>query len=274
MGISGIGANRNAGTKKITVRDRDGSTATITIHKPTKKKTKKLQYRFKRISNQIIQAKTSGNARQVLTRAKGETVSLLRKQYTGDYDKNELRRAIVHAKQMERIAKKRMKHLQEEENVEKHGGQWQIGFDEEEMDESLADWMEGEDFSLDSEEIRKLLQEIQKELEELESENGLEELTQTVQTDMDPAELEQLKKKHRSEEMREIMEADMKYLKALFDKLESDRRESSGALGNVSVELSSVDIPIQVDNRSAAEVVSSGAAAPPAAEGGTIDVSL
>lgn len=101
-----VNTNRYTGVRKITIKNHDGSTAgTITIHDSKLKKQKKLQYKFKRISTQIIQAKTSGNARQVLTRAKGETVSLRRKVYTGDYDRTELRRAIRHAEQMERIAK-------------------------------------------------------------------------------------------------------------------------------------------------------------------------
>lgn len=278
MGI-GISANRNSSVKTITIKNRDGSNAgTITIHRTGKKKVKKLQYKFKRISTQILQSKTSGSAREVLTRAKGETVSLLRKRYTGDYDSNELRRAIQHAKQMERIAKKRMKHLQQEEKLEKNGeGSWQIGFEEEDMEEGF-EGMEGFDFAeLDMEEVRKLmqeLQELQEELAQLEQENGLEELTEIVQTEMDPAELEQLKKKHRSEEAREIMEADMKYLKALFDQLQKERQEGSSPSGNVSLELSGVEIPVQIDERSAAEVVSASGAVPMAAEGGTIDISV
>lgn len=275
MGI-GISANRNSNVKTFTIKNRDGSSAgTITISTANKKKTKKLQYGFKRISTQILQSKTSGSARQVLTRAKGETVSLRRKQYTGDYDSSELRRAIQHAEQMERTAKKRMKHLQQEESLEKQGGgTWQAGLDQEDMEESF-EGMEGLDFSeLDMEEARKLMQEIQEELKQLQQENGLEELTETVQVDMDPEDLEQLKKKHRSEEAREIMEADLKYLKALFEQLQKERQESASSSGGVSLELSSVDIPVQIDERSAAEVVSASGAVPLATEGGTIDVSV
>lgn len=270
MGIE-VNTNRYTGVKKITIKNHDGSTAgTITIHDSSLKKTKKLQYKFKRISAQIIQAKTSGNARQVLTRAKGETVSLRRKVYTGDYDRNELRRAIRHAEQMERIAKKRMKHLKQEEELEKGNSGWQAKFDEESMEKSLKDMTENFP-ELSKEEIRQLLQELQEELAQLEQENGLEELemAQTAQSHMDPAQLERLKKKHRSEELREIAEADMKYLKALFHQLERDRQESSSG---VSLELSGVNIPVQIDERSAAEVAAISMTAP--AEGGNIDVSL
>lgn len=270
MGIE-VNTNRYTGVKKISIKNHDGSTAgTITIHDSKLKKTKKLQYKFKRISTQILQAKTSGNARQVLTRAKGETVSLRRKVYTGDYDRNELRRAIRHAEQMERIAKKRMKHLQQEEDLEKGNSGWQAMLDEESTEESFRDMAENFP-EMSEEEIRELLQELQEELEQLEQENGLEELemAQAALTDMDPAQLEQLKKKHRAEELREIAEADMKYLKALFNQMERDRQAASSG---VSLELSGVDIPVQIDERSAAEVAS--ASMPMSAEGASIDVSV
>lgn len=270
----GISMNRNSGVKQMTIKNKDGSTAgTITIHSPGQKKTKKLSYRFRRISNRIIQAKTSGSARQVLTSAKGETVSLRRKLVSGKYDANEVRRAIVHAERMERIAKKRMKHLQQEESIEKQNGSGPAGFDEEILEEDGED-LEGLEFAeLDLEEIKELMQEIQEEMEQLAQDNSLDELVQAMQTDMDPEELEQLKKKHRAEEMREIAEADLKYLKALFDQLERERQESaSPSSGNVSLELSGVQIPVQIDERSAAEVVASGTSA--AAQGGNIDVSV
>lgn len=268
-----VDTNRKTGVQTIKIKNHDGSTAgTITIRNPALKKTKRVNYKFRRISNQIIQTKTSGNARRVLASAKGETVNLRRKRATGDYNSSELQRAIRHAERMERVARKRMKHLQQEENIEKHGGgAWQVGLDEEDMDEMLKNG-EGEEFTgLNAEEIKQLMQELQEELEQLQQENGLEELTQTIQVNMDPAQLEQLKKKHRAEEMREIMEADMQYLKALFDQLQKERQESaSPSSDGVSLQLSGVEIPVQIDERSAAEVVSDGAAA----AGGTIDISV
>ncbi len=264
-----VNTNRHTGVRRVTIKRHDGSSVgTITIHSSSLKKTKKLQYKFKRISTQIIQAKTSGSARQVLTRAKGETVNLRRKVYTGDYDSNELRRAIRHAEQMERIAKKRMKHLQQEESLEKGNPDCQNMLDKEELEESFKEMTE--DFpELDAEEIKQLLQELQEKLAQLEQENSLEELTQSIYADMDPAQLEQLKKKHRAQEMREIAEADMKYLKALFDQMERDRQESSSG---VSLQLSGVEIPVQIDERSAAEVAS--AAMPAVTEGGNFDISV
>ena len=145
--------------------------------------------------------------------AKTETVNLRRKLASGQYNDREVRAAIRHAERMERVAKKRMKHLQQEEYIEKHGGgTWQTGLEEEGREENGRE-MEASDFAeMSAEEMEELMKELQEEMEELAQEQEMEmlELMQTVRTDMDPQELEQLKKKHRADEMRDIVEADMK----------------------------------------------------------------
>lgn len=268
-----VSTNRNTGVRQISIKRPDGSkVGTITIHSSSLKKLKKLSYKQRRISTMITQAKTSTNAKQVVASAKTETVNLRRKLASGKYNDREVRAAIRHAERMERIAKKRMKHLMQEEAIEKNGGgTWQPGFDEEDARE-YGQEMEGIDIAeLSAEEMEELMQELQQEMEELAMENEME-LMQSVRLDMDPAELEQLKKKHRADEMREIAEADMKYLKALFSQLERERQEAASLSkdSGVSLQLSGVEIPVQVDNRSAAEVAS----AAPVAQGGSIDVSL
>lgn len=266
-----VQTNRNTGVRKITIKNHDNSSVgTITIHSSSFKKLKKLSYKQRRISTMITQAKTSGSAKKVLASAKTETVNLRRKLASGKYNDREVRAAIRHAERMERVAKKRMKHLQQEEAIEKHNGSACIpGLDEENTETTGLD-MEGFDFEgLSAEEMKELMQEIQEELETLAQENALEVLEQTVCLDMAPEELEQLKKKHRADEMREIVEADMKYLRALFSQMEKERQESSDGNGGVSLQLAGVEIPVQVDGRTAAEVASA-----PAVEGGTIDVAL
>ena len=266
-----VQTNRNTGVQRITIKNHDGSSVgTITIHNSSLKKLKKLSYKQRRISTMITQAKTSGSAKKVLASAKTETVNLRRKLASGKYNDREVRAAIRHAERMERVAKKRMKHLQQEEDIEKRGSSWMPGADEENAEGTGQD-MEGYDFSgLSAEEMKELMQELQEEMEELARENEMEVLEQVVSLDMDPEELEQLKKKHRAEEMREIVEADMKYLRALFNQLEKERQESAGVNSGVSLQLAGVEIPVQVDGRSAAEE----AASAPAPEGGTIDLAL
>ena len=288
MGISGIGG---AALGAIAYKNKSvsGSKA-VQVSKPEPKKRKRLQYSFKRIGYQIMTAKTSGSARRVLTRAKSQTVTLLRKKAGGEYDETELRHAIIHARKMERIAKKKMKHLQEEERAKKQGGPCEADL-EEKTEELLPEELEEQEdvAGLSAEEMKRLLddlmremEDMMKELEELENGDLLEELSMTELREMDPADLELLKKKHRSEELRDIVEADMKYLKALFDKFERDKESASQAVsqaiaqsmaqqpaGGVSLELAGAEVPIPVMEASAAEVIAMGEGT-----GGNFDASV
>ena len=88
------------------------------------------------------------------------------------------------------------------------------------------------------EQCRELMQEAMEELEDLSSMSELSEELMLARADgeMDPEDLEQLKKKHRAEELREIMEADMRYLKAMFDRLAKEKQQqSSGKIGRAHV---------------------------------------
>lgn len=276
-----IGTN-NSDVTRIELRNRDGSYAgTMTVSKPRKKttsksntrsvsmagkkKTKKLNYNFKRLSNQIMQTKTSINAKQLTTKTKFQIADLRMKLISGDYDYTEIHNALTHAEKIARVAKKRLKNLQEEENIEKTGRKGMT--DPEEMKDQ-----EDEDEILDTtgmtqEEMEKLMQELQEEMEKIEdeleqamkeTENLMEEFVSASNQEMDPNDLELLKKKHRADELRDIMKADMEYLKALFDKLAKDKQEGASGIGNspdsssdssgnisgVSLQLGGVDIPI------------------------------
>lgn len=273
---------------RIEMRRADGTSAgSISITKTDKKKTKKLQYNFKDISTRILQTKTSGSASRVLTSARSRVAALKRKQQSGEYDDQELRHAIIHAEAIARVAKKRMKHLREEENAKRQGGPCEAELEDkqenEEIEQLIADGNPEEMGRDVQEELQKLKREYQKLMREaqkltedsMQESGGLEELSEEIASaasdDMDPADLELMKKKHRAKEMREIMEADMKYLKAVFDKLAREKQEnSSGGVGGmgdtvsdsgVALELGGVDIPVQVPPVDAAALV----------EGGTID---
>lgn len=272
MGMAVSSNNRNV--KKYVIKNRDGSTAgTITISKTKPKKTKRLQYNFKQLSNQILQSKTSYNARQVVTRTRSNVVSLRRKLYDDNYDYSDIRRALIHAEKMTRIAKKKMKHLQEEESCKK-GGVCQGDIEEER--EKWEDACDPDMLDMSADKINEIMQELEDQLRELEQELSdatelselTEELTPVTGREMDPEDLDLLKKKHRSEELREIMEADMKYLRALFNKLAREKQEGPSSSGNssesnitgVSLELGGVDIPVD------------GVEAPVMTEGANLDV--
>ena len=232
----------NPNKRVIQIKNFDGSVAgTISISKSSKKKTKRLNYNFKSVSSQILLAKTSNSAGKAVTKARGMVAMLLRKSSSGEYDSQELEHAVIHARKMERIAKKRMRHLKQEEEIEQKGKSAEA--EDELMDgleESSAE--EEEELELSEEELQRLMEEyeelmqesmeemMQESMEELMQQASLEELSEEfcgAVYEMEPEDLEQLKKKHRSDEMREIMDADMKYLRAVFQKLEKERQELS-----------------------------------------------
>lgn len=268
----------HSNVKRYTIRRADGSVvASMSISKPGSKKKKRLQYNFKQLSKQILQTKTPVNAKQVVTRARAQVVNLRKKLYSDDYDYSEVRHALIHAEKIARIAKKRMKHLQEEENIAKKGGICEG--DQVDNSEDFDKLLESEDAQEISEEkMQEIMEYLEEQLRELEEAiadgTGLEELAEEMMPlqnqEMDPADLELLKKKHRSEELREIMEADMKYLKALFDKLEREKQEGASGLrsntdfntnnSGVSLELGGVNIPVEA---------SEGLVLP---DGGTVDI--
>lgn len=253
--------------KEYTIKNPDGSVAgTIRIKKSAKKKTKRLQYNFKYISSKILMSKTSESAGRALATAQSNIGVLYRKLKTGKFDEREVELAIVHAKKLERTARKKLKHLQEEEYAKQHGSC------QDETEENgvsdLKDIKEENAPEINEEELRKLMKELQNLMEETMKETmeqTTDELIRSVNQDMDDDDLALLKKKHRAKELREIIEADMNYLKAVFNKLQKEKEEASR--GNcsgegVSLEISGAEIPVQ-----AAEM-------PVMAEGGSIDLSI
>ena len=88
---------------------------------------KKLKYQFKNISSKILRSKTSQAAKQAAGQARREIMRLKRQKQNSDSDSDseEIEAAIAHAQAMERVAKKKAKHLEEEEMVKAAGGIWQ-----------------------------------------------------------------------------------------------------------------------------------------------------
>lgn len=291
--------NGNRVTTKTIFRRADGSYAgAMSVTKSAPKKTKRLNYNFKEISAMILQTKTSGSARQVAGRARGKVALLKQRLKCGEYDDKELEAAIIHAEKMERIARKRMRHLQEEE-MAKRGGPCFGELEEEcediqpeeeaEQEEELELDRKQQDAMLQKrqQEIQQEMQRMMREMEQAQRDfeqemselSDLDELSDAlgggVARDMDPEDLDALKKKHRLDEQREIMEADMAYLKVLFNKLAQEKQQgSSGASGSsggsgsydggsgVSLELGGMEMPVET------------AEAPVMPEGGSIDTTV
>lgn len=240
----------------------------IQKQKVKSKKKKKLNYNYKKISRQITMNNTSTGARRVITKAREEVVSLLRKQMSGKYDETDLRHAIIHARKMERIARRKKKHLEEEEKAAATGkGLVEEGADSNEDEElkKIEESMEGVSEE-ELEKLEELMEEYEELMQEMEAAGGLDDIMREYmgasEQEMSPEEVDELRKKHRADEMKDIVEADMKYLKALFNKLAREKQEGVQQTFQqetnpaVSLQIQGVDIPVPAETgQSAADIV-------------------
>ena len=275
------------------------------------KKMKKLQYNFKLISSQIMRAKTSSSAAKAVSSAKRMVAQLRRKRKSSEYDDEELDAAIVHAQAMERVAKKHLKNVQQEERASRgvqdasqpEQEEYEAAEDAlaEELQDSEADFTEDpaglpeqlaeemaglqeelsagmEDISQElSEEMAQLLQEYEDMLGDAMEELGgdLFDSMSVIDTDMEPEDLKALKQKHRAKEMQEIAKADAKYLKAIFQKYAAERRQAAGGVSQVTGGVNQVtgSVGVAAPQAAAAGAAVSVSGAVPSG-GGSVDVSV
>ena len=268
-------------------------TATTSITKPYRKRSampKKPPYNYKQLSSQLMRAQNSGAVSQVLIKMRNKRAQLVTAKRGGEYDETELALAIIHAEAIEQVAKKRKKNLEMEEKAELHQGREAY----EEQLEEAADPLGlfgGEDENsrkLSEEEMEQILSDLEEEMDELmkemeenaELDEALDEMTEVLSGDLSPEDLEEMKKKHRAAEQRDILKADMKYLKALFDKLSRDKEHASASAGSSSSAGASFEAgagpaaPTSGSSGMTSSPAAASTAAPPPAEGQTIDVSI
>lgn len=234
--------------------------------KNTSLEKKKLRYQFKDISSQIVRSKTSQVARQAVSAARRELMRLKQEKQSGEYDAEEIEAAINHAKAMERVARKKVKHLEEEEMLKAAGGpcaeesieQEEKTQEDEELTEADIDEIEEDDVlakdasieeELSVEEMEEILSQMSElsssmtdsmddAMKDMMSDMGLDELADSLAAakgDMDPEDIKMLKIKHRCKEMKEMTKADSEYLKAVFEHMEKAKSAgniiSQGNLG-------------------------------------------
>ena len=234
-----------------------------------KKKPKRLNYNYRDVSGRILRAKTSVSATLVVTHAR-TMVAVLRRRYgCGEYNDRDLEIAIIHAEKMVRIAKKKLKNLKMEETgrrtSEAEKAQEEL---EEENSLSTAD-MQSEEKEISAEELRDMIRELEQELQQLAAENSFDDLMDEclgAGGAVSEEDLERIKKKHRCDEMRQIVEADMKYLKAMFQRMMQEQQEAAAA---ATLELSGAaanHTPVMISMAAAAET--------PAEAGATVDASV
>lgn len=257
---------------------------------------KKIKYSYKAISSKIINCKKSYNAKEAISQAKREVARLKKLRSKGEYDVEELEAAIAHAQAMERVAKKKARHLEEEEMAKAAGGaclgELEESKDVEDVskdeleDEELEELSDEEFARLDEEAMTEnidfegivsikqidvmmtdMLNEMSEEMTNLMDEMGLDELFDEMgvsfEKDMDPADLKMMMIKHRNKEMKDIAEADGEYLKAIFEMLERQKTAGSAAIKldalNVHFDVSSGGMDLaQIANVSSADTPVAG----------------
>ena len=214
---------------------------TISISRPRKastsgKKKSAALYSFKQVSSQVLQAKTSTTAMQVSNSIRAK-IGLLKKQLkSGNYDEEEILRAILHAEMVQRACQKKEKNLRMEETAERNlNGQDEIVIDPESYSEETDSDEEIQE--LEQAELEALMEKLDLSAEEMFQmaeetmtlDGELDEMAEILTGSMTPEDLEQLKVKHRSDEARDLLQADLKYLKALFDRLQSEKENAGKA---------------------------------------------
>ena len=221
----------------------------------------KLKYSFKKISSKIISCKTSTAAREAVSSAKREIEKLKRAKRSGKYDEEEIAEALDHAKAMERIARKKVRHLEEEEMAkrcspssesgapavddgalsdDKDPVKEEIGKLRDEIDE-MADKAANEEYiesgAITNEMISEIAGSMQEMLDSIGDLNDLMNELMENPVDMDPEDIKAMTIKHRNKEMKEITKADADYLKAMFEHLENTRTDSQMSTSSIDVAL-------------------------------------
>ena len=236
-----------------------------------KKKYKRLNYNYREVSGRILRSKTSVSARQTVTHAR-TVVAMLRRRYgCGEYNDRDLEIAIIHAEKMVRIAKKKLKNLRAEEQA-RRTSELEKAEDEREEENSSGreEEVSSESSEMNEQKLREMIRRMEKELQELAAENNLDELTDECAGgggEMSGEELKLMKKKHRCDEMRQIVEADMKYLKAMFQRMMQEQQEVTAAAA--TLELSNAVAGTQVG----VSLAAAGGGAQPT-EGGSVDTTV
>lgn len=244
FGITTRGSNDRYVKRLTDINGNYVGTISYTKSKASLKK-KKAKYNFKQISSRVLRAKTSGQAAQAAGNIKAKLGDLQKKLKSGEYDEEEIRRAILHAEMLNRACEKKKKHLEMEEDAER-----KVNLEEQMPAEDIGEKKAAkeEEQELSEEEFAALMEKLEADMDELltkakeqgEFETELDELSELYSGSMDSEDLDEIKKKHRAQEQRDVMKADLKYLKALFDRLNAEKNQLSkgGASGFCSAEAS------------------------------------
>ena len=229
--MSSVTGINNSVTPAYTVYDPTSNKqliASIRKSNPSTKKKKKLNYSFKQISARVMQAKTASDAYLAYVSTLYKVVELRKKCTHDDYDASEAMIALSHAEAILLVARKKKEHLKDEERAENRCDEAEYSITDATSDPGNETKLSEEDISALAEDMAEFSKEEFEEMlkameEEMSFEAEMNDLCEMISPDMSEEDIEELKKKHRAREMMEITKADMKYLKAMFEKYEREK---------------------------------------------------
>ncbi len=189
--------------------------------KDTSLSLKKLKYQHKSISSKILRAKTSAAAKQAVSSAKREVIKLKRQRLDPDCDKEELEAAISHAKDMERVAQKKARHLELEELAKATGCVLGDSLLEPiDIEETDSEIIEAADSDMVEELTSEVMEDLSEGMKEMLEEMGFGEISEDLEVysgNMSDDDIRKMEIRHRNSEMKDIVKADADYLKTVFE---------------------------------------------------------
>lgn len=231
--INGAVSNQSqsAMTGMLTIKNTNDAQARMSaVRANTRKKgstTKKpLNYNHREISGQLLRAKKSQSASNVLTRAKSRLAMLQRQAGSGQYDEKEIANALAHARRMVRCAQLKVRNLRQEEQ-ERNAHRKEKGEHEQQKQNEVK---------------RRVAQRER----EIEKKIAIEEMQAVVTEKRKRGELVRKRRIHRNQEQSRINEADMKYLKA--------QMESGGGASSYSSQAQGAVLDLSMEAAAMAEV--------------------
>lgn len=201
---------------------------------------KRLNYNYRRISSTISRAKNVNQASNALTTANSNLNTLRRKMASGKFNENDVQIAINHAKKMVRVARKKVKHIKWEMQVDKQDTHVETDKEHRNHRELVV---HRENLSERKNEQERELLMLKKQLKQLRV---------------------QRKSANRRNEDHDLIIADMEYLRKKLDLLRQEHEENrSDIMKSIVVESSA---PVAEEAAAASAQIGGTAEAPTAAE--------
>lgn len=218
--INGAVSNQSqsAMTGVLTIKNTNDAQARLSAMQMNTSKTesstkKRLNYNHREISGQLLRAKKSQSASNVLTRAKSRLAMLQRQAGSGQYDSKEIANALAHARRMVRCAQLKVRNLRQEEQ-EQNANRRENGDREQQKQNEVK---------------RRVAQKER----EIEKKVAIEEMQAVATEKRKRGEMARKRQIHRNQEQSRINEADMKYLKGQMENGGGASGHSSQAQGAV-----------------------------------------